>query len=158
MFLNIFLCLFCWFTCQSTALVMGGRSVHLTTLFSWASLNKQLTLVIRAHTFSCNWQQPFLKKSAEGGRMTLEINSWSLSTTVWDRAGIKLVTPGSVVRRESVVRNVTDCAFLWHDDGKMEFNISKLYFIHCLIFLTLIELLHENPYIFMHYHQCKNAV
>ena len=28
---------------KSTAMVMAGRSVHLTTLFSWASLNKQLT-------------------------------------------------------------------------------------------------------------------
>ena len=28
---------------MSTAMVMAGRSVHLTTLFSWASLNKQLT-------------------------------------------------------------------------------------------------------------------
>ena len=28
---------------KSTAMVTAGRSVHLTTLFSWASLNKQLT-------------------------------------------------------------------------------------------------------------------
>ena len=28
---------------KSTAMVMVGRSVHLTTLFSWASLNKRLT-------------------------------------------------------------------------------------------------------------------
>ena len=28
---------------KSTAMVMAGRSVHLTKLFSWASLNKQLT-------------------------------------------------------------------------------------------------------------------
>ena len=28
---------------KSTAMVMAGRSVHLTTLFFWASLNKQLT-------------------------------------------------------------------------------------------------------------------
>ena len=28
---------------KSTAMVMAGQSVHLTTLFSWASLNKQLT-------------------------------------------------------------------------------------------------------------------
>ena len=38
---------------KSTAMVMAGRSVHLTTLFSWASLNKQLTSTSckRAH---CN--------------------------------------------------------------------------------------------------------
>ena len=29
---------------KSTAMVNAGRSVHLTTLFSWASLNKQLYL------------------------------------------------------------------------------------------------------------------
>ena len=38
---------------KSTAMVIAGRSVHLTTLFSWASLNKQLTSN-RAHTFACN--------------------------------------------------------------------------------------------------------
>ena len=32
-----------FFTSQSTAMVMSGRSVHLTTLFSWASLTKLLT-------------------------------------------------------------------------------------------------------------------
>ena len=38
---------------KSTAMVIAGRSVHLTTLFSWASLNKQFTSN-RAHTFACN--------------------------------------------------------------------------------------------------------
>ena len=38
---------------KSTAMVIAGRSVHLTTLFSWASLNKQLTSN-RVHTFACN--------------------------------------------------------------------------------------------------------
>ena len=38
---------------KSTAMAIAGRSVHLTTLFSWASLNKQLTSN-RAHTFACN--------------------------------------------------------------------------------------------------------
>ena len=49
----------CLFVClvalrpKSTAMVIAGRSVHLTTLFSWASLNKQFTSN-RAHTFACN--------------------------------------------------------------------------------------------------------
>ena len=90
-------------------MVMAGRSVHLTTLFSWAGLNKQLTSN-RAHTFACNWQQPFLNESAEGRRMTVEIISWSISTKVWDPTGIKLATPGSAVRHASVARQVTDCA------------------------------------------------
>ena len=34
---------------KSTAMVMGGRSVHLTTLLSWASLNKQLTSTLCAY-------------------------------------------------------------------------------------------------------------
>ena len=81
---------------KSTAMVIAGRSVHLTTLISWASLNKQLTSN-RAHTFACNWQQPFMNDSAEGRRMAVEIISWSISTKVWDRAGIELTTPGSAV-------------------------------------------------------------
>ena len=54
--------------------------------------------------------QPFLNESAEGRRMTVEIISWSISTKVWDRAGIELATPGSAVRLASVARHVTDCA------------------------------------------------
>ena len=42
--------------------------------------------------------------------MTVEIISWSVSTKVWDRAGIELATPGSAVRHASVARHVTDCA------------------------------------------------
>ena len=30
---DLFVCLFCWFTSQSTAMVIMERSVHLTTLF-----------------------------------------------------------------------------------------------------------------------------
>ena len=49
----LFVCLFVALRPKSTAMVIAGRSVHLTTLFSWASLNKQLTSN-RAHTFACN--------------------------------------------------------------------------------------------------------
>ena len=42
--------------------------------------------------------------------MTVEIVSRSISTKVWDRAGIELATPGSAVRLASVARHVTDCA------------------------------------------------
>ena len=35
---------------------------------------------------------------------------WSISTKVWDRAGIELATPGSAARHASVARHVTDCA------------------------------------------------
>ena len=46
--------------------------------------------------------------------MTIEIISWSISTKVWDRAGIEVATPGSAVRRASVVRHVTICMSLWY--------------------------------------------
>ena len=45
-YLPIFVCLFVCFVAlrpKSTAMVMAGQSFHLTTLFSWASLKKQLT-------------------------------------------------------------------------------------------------------------------
>ena len=55
-------CLFlCCFTSQSTAMVIMGWSVHLTTLFpgqAWTSSSP----VLRAHTFARNWQ-PFLNDS-----------------------------------------------------------------------------------------------
>ena len=48
---------------QSTAMVITGGLVHLTTLFSWASLNKCLTST--ACTYFCS-QQPFLNDSFSG--------------------------------------------------------------------------------------------
>ena len=42
--------------------------------------------------------------------MTVEIISLSISTKVWDRAGVELATPGSAVRHASVARHVTHCA------------------------------------------------
>ena len=43
--------------------------------------------------------------------MAKENNSWSISTKVWDRAGIKLATPGSAVRQ------LTDCYVAQHEAG-----------------------------------------
>ena len=45
---HILICCFCLFVFvalrpKSTAMVMVGQSVHLTTLFSWASLDKPIT-------------------------------------------------------------------------------------------------------------------
>ena len=39
----LFVCLFVALRPKSTAMIIAGRSVHLTTLFSWASLNKRVT-------------------------------------------------------------------------------------------------------------------
>ena len=41
--------LVCCFTSQATAMVILGPSVHLITLFSWESLNKQLTSTSCTH-------------------------------------------------------------------------------------------------------------
>ena len=45
--IHLFVCLFCCFTSQSTAMVMGGGKVSSPNhLFSWASLNKRLILPV----------------------------------------------------------------------------------------------------------------
>ena len=95
-------------------MVMWGRSVwpsphdHSCCLGRVSSPHQTFFLgvlsVLCAHTFACNWQQPFLDESAEGRRLTVEIISWSISTKVWNQAGIKLGAP------ESSVRHITDCA------------------------------------------------
>ena len=105
----LFVCLFCCFTSQVNSYGHCGTVSSPNHTFFWASLNKQLTSN-RAHTFACNWQQPFMNDSAEGRRMTVEIISWSISTKVWNRAGIELATPGSAVSFASVTKHVTDCA------------------------------------------------
>ena len=64
-------------------------------------------MIIRAWRAEYLWHIPWL---SEGRRMTIEIISWSISTKVWDRAGIKLATLGSAVRLASVARQVIDCA------------------------------------------------
>ena len=47
--MHLFVCLFCCFTSQSTAMVMGGggKVSSPNHLFSWASLNKRLILQFR---------------------------------------------------------------------------------------------------------------
>ena len=133
-----FVCFVCFVALRpkSTAMVIAGRSVHLTTLFSWASLNKQLTSN-RAHTFACDWQQPFMNDSAEGRRMTVEIISWSISTKVWDRAGIELATPGFAVSFASVTRHVTNCT------TRPGYGLFETHRRHCMVSLikTLYPLL-----------------
>ena len=105
----LFVCLFCCFTSKVNSYGYGGTVSSSHHTFSWAGLNKRLTSNSCTY-FACNWQQPFLNKSAEGRRMTVEKNSRSISMKVWDRTGIVLATPGSAVRHASVARHVTDCA------------------------------------------------
>ena len=117
---------------RSTAMVMAGQSVHLTTLFPGQALTSGWP-VLCAHTSAWNWQQPFLNDSAEGRRMKVEIISSSISTKVWDQVRIELVTPGSAVRHASKARHITDCAThpgRWIDSVRLE-NIFEW---HSLIF------------------------
>ena len=100
---------FCRFTSQVNSYGHCGTVSSPNNTFSLASLNKQLTSN-RAHTFACNWQQPFMNDSAEGRRTTVEIISWSISTQVWDWAGTEPATPGPAVSPASVTRQITDRA------------------------------------------------
>ena len=84
-----------------------------------------------------------MNDSAEGSRMAEEIISWSISTKVWDRAGIELATPGSAVSFASVTRHVTDCATrpdrlaLWNRIKSSltvtSFVDSLCFFLSCLV-------------------------
>ena len=131
---------------KSTAKVMVGRSVHLTTLFpgqAWTSGKPEF----HEHTFTRNWQQPFLNDSTEGRRMTIVIISLSISKKVWDRARIKLRTPGSAVRLASVARHVTYCArqpgrvvqcSLGQDESIAECSVIL---VTCIKWLSVVETL-----------------
>ena len=59
--LVIMFCLIWCLTSQSTAMVILGRSVHLSTFFSSASLTKGLTSTLCTYeTFACFWHQHVL--------------------------------------------------------------------------------------------------
>ena len=68
--------------------------------------------------------------------MTVEIISWSISTKVWDRAGIELATPGSAVRHASVARHVTDCAMRHDVEHEIKFKHTVESFGHIETFLS----------------------
>ena len=65
------------FTSQSTAMVMLGQSVHLTTLFILGKLEQVVNqyFVYILVLVTNNSEQSSLKKSAEGRRMTVDIIS-----------------------------------------------------------------------------------
>ena len=126
----MFVCLFCCFKSQVNSYGHGGTVSTANHTFSWTSLNKWLT-VLRAHTFACNWQQPFLNDSAEKRRMTVEIISWSISMKVWDRAAIELATPVSAVRLASVAKHVTNCA--------MRYLCNLTQVVMCGLFIGCME-------------------
>ena len=72
--------------------------------------------------------------------MTVEIISWSISTKVWDRAGIELATPGIAVSHASVARHVTDYA-TWpgfHADMVTPIDTGDLYGEYILLLGEII--------------------
>ena len=97
--------LFCCFTSQVNSYGHGGMVSLPNHTFFLGKLEQADN-----QYFLCSCQQPFMNESAEGWRMTVEIRLWSISTKVWDRAGVELATPWSAVRHASVARLVTDWA------------------------------------------------
>ena len=91
-----------------------------------------------------------LNESAEGRRMTVEIISWSISTKVWDLAGIELPTPGSAVRHASVARHVTEGTIKYLENrlDAINFHFSPIPRKMCIGEST--ELLHLLLWIFSH--------
>ena len=102
---------FIWYlTPHSTAMVISGRSVHLITLFLHFFLAQPWLsgkLVLHAHTFDCNWQNPSWNSGrVENGRRNyFMIHSHESNEPNWDL----LTTHGSAVRHVSAVRHATDC-------------------------------------------------
>ena len=93
--------------------------------------------------------------------MTVEIISWSISTKVWDRAGIELATPGSAVRHasKSVCFQIESNSHLWKTRTSIlrqnNYNCHNIYWDPLiwlvknghLIALTCISIFNEpGPY------------
>ena len=88
--------------------------------------------------------------------MTVEIISWSISTKVWDRAGIELATPGSAVSLASVARHVTDCATRPSSTHNICFGweTRKLYFWYAPVKIEILYMLKWNISMrYMDHHQ-----
>ena len=100
---TICFCLVWFFRSQSTGMVMSD----LTTLFSWASLTQAVNQYY-VHILSQVTDNNLLESAMR--RMAVEIFHDQSPTKVLDRAGIKLATPGTVVRHVSAFRRVTNCA------------------------------------------------
>ena len=106
--------LFEFYNPVNTVKVMLSRSVNLLT-FSWAGLilvsGKQVLCV---HTFTSNWQLPFLNwQRGENDHRNI---SWLISMEFVDELGFEIVTSGYVVRYLE--------AYLVYIDPKFDFTIK----------------------------------
>ena len=106
-------CLVWCLTSQSTAMVMLGRSVHLTTLLSWASLTKHV------HILSLVTDN---NPSRIRGREESDCRNYfivNLHDSMWQGLD-RTRTPGSAVR------HITDCAkwpgLLWLNHEVVHFQ------------------------------------
>ena len=86
-----------WFNVPINSYGLVETAVHLTILFSWASLTKRLSSTSCMHilVFVTDNNPSWISGRR---RMTVEIISWSISTKAWDQAGIQLTNPGSAIR------------------------------------------------------------
>ena len=86
--------------------------------------------------------------------MTIEIISRSIVTKEWDRARIKLATPGSAVRLASVARHVTDSLrcpvhiLIWIKFNPV--NIKTLNLKSCNLLFVYNAALHPSQQYFSH--------
>ena len=58
----------CFFTSQTTDMVMSGQSIHQNTLFSWASLTKRLTSTSCTHNACTDNNPSFFSRREENDR------------------------------------------------------------------------------------------
>ena len=92
--------------------------------------------------------------------MTVEIISRSISTKVWDRAGIELATPGIAVGHASVAKHVTDCAtrpgkqggkILWTQNRLLLQEQSDLGPHYLSMMLQIVSLVDDKKHTFCDY-------
>ena len=57
----------------------------------------------------------------------VEIISWSISMKVWDRAGIKLMTPGSAINLLPIAWKCTKVTKILSEINQLWDNLDKLY-------------------------------
>ena len=96
---------------------------------SVSSPNHTFVLDMHLTSTSCT----YFRLKPDGRRMVIEIISRSISTNVWDGAGINLTTPGSADRFASVARHVIDCAccpgiHLFSSAHFFKINVHERYF------------------------------
>ena len=92
--------------------------------FSWTPWDPRENAALVCKGLSDNNPSWMVQRKGGGGI------SWSISTKVWDRAGIELANPGSAVRLASGARHVTDCATR---PGKILWNKFLIFLVYTIL-------------------------